>query len=231
MKKSLLIVFGLTFALLLGSCNKKLKKELDELKSDLDATKSELNSVKNQSNNNASLLGSSTPITVTINNANRQIDSVAFSGTYVFDFKWDNNSDDTYIRDNGNGTYDIYIERYGSVEGSDYVDIFIDNWDLVSPITSNVISVYAEKYMYPSDLGQTLYWWTEGYLNHASRANTLTINTVSYNPQTRYFVFDVTSNTPENWAYGSTKNPESVRFQWSGTLATYNTVSRIATSK
>jgi hypothetical protein len=233
MRTNLFIFSALAMTLVLGSCNKKLKNDLEDVSSDLDATKAQLaanqallDSIAAVSANNGALLSAGTPITVTINNANRMVDSVAFAATIKYDFMWDRPENAGYVEDNNDGTFDIFIERYATVEGSEYSYIHIDDWDLVSPIANNTVAVYASKYFAPTDLSQSLYWYTNGYLNHGSFASTLTINSFILNTTSRTLILDITSNTPENWAQGSTKNPESVNFKWSGTLVPSTHVSR-----
>src|SRR5690554_944391 len=118
MKKNITVFAGLFFCLFVGlsSCNKKLKEDMDSLERELAANKAQVEALQNQANDQSNMLTAQSPIIVNITNATRGVDDVAFTANLDYKFESDRPFESTYFRENGNGTYDIYIERYTTGE-------------------------------------------------------------------------------------------------------------------
>lgn len=106
---SILIAGAATFT----SCNKNLKDDIKDLKNQVDTLKKHNSELQEQVNGIESALGSNEPIAVTStfvddNNTTRTIKE-------VYKFK-SSGAETQSLRENGDGTYDIYIERFSDVE-------------------------------------------------------------------------------------------------------------------
>jgi hypothetical protein len=137
--KKLLIIFGVLIAGSPFVSCKKLKDDIKDLQSQVNDLKEKNSNLKDQLDGIASAIGSNEPITATTtfednNGATRTISS-------VYKFK----SIDYYTQsmfNNGNGTYNIYIERFADVnwnEGS-WVEF------TYNPTTKTATNISANHY-------------------------------------------------------------------------------------
>jgi hypothetical protein len=106
MKKSLLIIGALLVGTsFFSSCNNKLKD-------DIDAMEKEIADLKNKQEETKAILGANEPITATTT----FVDDDGVTRTITQTFKFKANDDYTqYLGENENGTYTVYIERFGDV--------------------------------------------------------------------------------------------------------------------
>ncbi|MCU0431608.1 MAG: hypothetical protein MUF42_16725 [Cytophagaceae bacterium] len=113
MKKILTLALASTLALSLGSCNKKIKEDLEELENSVSDQKSKNESLQNQVNElNSALLN--TPISFTFSTSSGS-SNVSIADSYsLSEGSAYNNS---YFSDNGNGTYTINVNRNNDLEG------------------------------------------------------------------------------------------------------------------
>lgn len=156
MKK--LFITLLIAPLIFASCNKKLKKEMDELEQEVAAQKAQSENLQaqntnlqNQINNVNSLLGSNEPVTITTTFQDNS--NITRNVSNVFSFKSSNYSTQ-YMQENGNGTYDVYIERFGDVEWEEGARLSF----VYDPSNGAITSPYMTHYWS---------WNISGYNNYA----------------------------------------------------------------
>jgi len=103
-----LIIFSALIAgtLLFSSCNKNLKDDIKDLKKQNSELQEKLNGIANA-------IGSDEPITSTTTFKDR--DNVARTITGTFNFKSSGRSTQSLVK-YPDGTYEVYIERYGSLD-------------------------------------------------------------------------------------------------------------------
>lgn len=231
MKKNFLKTTGFLAAILLSvtACN---KDDIDDLQGDVSTNGDNIETLDELITNGDGIYGSVT--------GNRGSDSVAFSFDFSHTFMWDHSYNNTYVYDNGDGTYDFYIERYGDVTGDTYSEISITNYAPpgtssggASPLKAGVPStpsanVYAQiqDFVQANDINKTLEFEAEGYSNCCG--NTLTVNTLEYNETTKVLNVSVTINSPEDDSDNSTRNPGTITLSFNGPLSWGNTTYRLA---
>ena len=136
--KKLSIIF-LAFPLLFSSCNKKLKNDLNDLEKSVQEQKDLNAGLQNQVNNVNSLLGSNEPmIAITTFKDDNNVDR-SVSNTYSFKA---GNYSTQYMEDNGDGTYDVYIERFSDVEWHEGASIGFT----YDPVTKAITAPYIQHY-------------------------------------------------------------------------------------
>ncbi len=115
MKKTTLIVISALMIVsgFLTSCNKKLKEDIKELDSQVSDLKTKNDQLQGQIDGVNSILGSNEPITATTSFVDD--DGVTRTWTDTYKFKSGNNSTQS-MEANGDGTFDIYIERFSDVD-------------------------------------------------------------------------------------------------------------------
>jgi hypothetical protein len=114
MKKSLVILSLLVAgSTLFSSCNKKLKDDIKDLKQQVDELKKHNSELQEQVNGVENILGSNEPIIATTTFTDNNNTTRTVVGAYKFKA---GNSSTQRMYDNGDGTYDIYIERFSDVE-------------------------------------------------------------------------------------------------------------------
>jgi outer membrane murein-binding lipoprotein Lpp len=115
MKKVTLLFLSASLmgATLLTSCNKKLKEDIKDLDSQVSDLKSQNEALQNQANTISAAIGSNEPITATTTFVDDNGATRTWTDTY--NFKAGNYSTQ-YMEANGDGTFDIYIERFSDVD-------------------------------------------------------------------------------------------------------------------
>jgi outer membrane murein-binding lipoprotein Lpp len=115
MKKIVLLFLSASLmgATLLTSCNKKLKEDIKDLDSQVSDLKTKNETLQNQLNTTSAAIGSNEPITATTSFVDDNGATKTWTDTY--NFKAGNYSTQ-YMEDNGDGTFDIYIERFSDVD-------------------------------------------------------------------------------------------------------------------
>lgn len=217
MKKNFLRTTGLLAAtvIMFSSCN---KKDIEELQSDVDAQNGNIQNLQQ-------VIPTDAGITGTIK-GNRGADSVAFTINYDHSFRWDTENDASYLEDNGDGTYDIFIERYASTSSSEYSYIEVYDYDPTIGISSAEVYAYIEESQQADDIQKTLNFWQEGY-NYCC-GNQITVNSFNLNLDSKAFSISLAINSPEDDGYNSTDNPTTVTMNYSGTLSWEETTYRKA---
>jgi len=121
MKKVLLILsLFVAGTAALTSCNKALKKDvkdLDQQVADLQAQNAQLQA---QANTTSAVLGANEPITATTTFLDDNDSARTVTDTYYFKA---NNYSTQYIEDNGDGTFDVYIERFSDVDWNEGIEV------------------------------------------------------------------------------------------------------------
>lgn len=114
MKRSL-IVFGImiTGSAFFSSCNKNLKDDVKDLQQQVEELKKRSSELRDQAKAAGNAVGTDEPITATTTFTDNSNNTRTIKGTYQFK---SGNSGTQYMVNNENGTYDIYIERFGDVE-------------------------------------------------------------------------------------------------------------------
>ncbi len=217
MKKIFLTTVGFlaATALTLTSCN---KKDIEELQSKTD-----------EQNTNIQVLddvitqGDGIALSV---NGNRGIDSVAFSFSRTYTYMSSSHHKVSYVYDNGNGTYDFYIERSDDITEEDYCEITIEDYNPTIGASSASAYVYLEAQHEANDINSTLDFWQQGYSYCCG--NQVEINSISFNEDTREFSVSLTMTSIDEDGYSSTDNPVTTTISFSGTLSWENTVSKMS---
>lgn len=119
MKKTV-IIFSLLVAgtILFPSCNKNLKDDIKKLKGQVDELKKDNQELQDQINGIDSILGSNEPISVMTTYIDDNGATRTVSGIYKFKTA---NAYTQWMIDNGDGTYDISIGRFGDVLAQEIV--------------------------------------------------------------------------------------------------------------
>ncbi len=121
------------------SCNKKLKKEMDELEKQLQEQKAQNATLQTQINGVASLLGSNEPMTVST--SFKYDNGITRTHSDVYSFKANNYYTQSIV-DNGDGTYGIRIERFLDVDWNEAAEIEFTYISSTKAITDASISHY-----------------------------------------------------------------------------------------
>lgn len=147
-------------------------------------------------------------------------DSTSFVIDYIHAYEYD--WDETWYDDNGDGTYDIFIERYADENWSNYSYIEIDDYN---PLTKNgSIETYIEAYGHASD-GRSIYYWGYGDQDMYNA----TINNINFDPISGDIDIQLTTYTMEDdYNISSTGNLGSFTQSYSGQLKSSNVVSKIS---
>ena len=135
MKKIFILFTALTvLSVLSTSCNKKLKENMEELEADLADQKSKNETLQGQVNTLNDVLVR-TPMTVNFSTTDGDGNTVSFGGSYAFVYGSDQGY--SYMVDNEDGTYYIYIWR-GADLGTDYSGRISFTYDKNTGTSSNI---------------------------------------------------------------------------------------------
>lgn len=163
---------------------------------------------------------------------NTRDDSTAFSFNYLFPYEYGWNY--SWWEDNGNGTVDIYVERYKDDDYDTYAYIEIDNWDPSTPLSTASYEIYMEDY-FRLENGKTLNYW--GGADDGDNGGNITVDDISLNQNTGKFTISLTIDFVEttqnnskvsgaSYTYNSTYNPGKMTMQYSGTLLSDDVISK-----
>lgn len=111
-----IVLISLAVLALSTGCNKKLKKEIEEM----DQKIQELESKQNQTSH---LLGSDEPISLSFYTSVNTNKTINLDQNFYFKA---GNFNTQYLEDNGDGTYEVYIERWEDLNGNSYSFIEFD---------------------------------------------------------------------------------------------------------
>jgi hypothetical protein len=209
-------------ATLLTSCNKKLKEELNDLEKSVNDEKAKNEALQNQLNTlngqvdtingqvgtiNGVLIRK--PISMTFSTSNS---TGALSHTASYPFVYGSDYGYSYIEDNGNGTYYVYVERAGDL-GTDF-DVVIEF--TYNPTTNTVTFPYLQTQGYFSN-GNYFYAEFNGSTNITQ---TITVSSFNFNAGTISFTYSgSTTAAYSNNAY--TNQPMTATASYSGPMAKY----------
>jgi len=225
MKKLLYLSFAvLVAAASLSSCNKKLKKELDELETSVNDLKSKNTTLENSLNNANSTLNNvnsafetNNPINWTFNgNDGPTAVSRSYSAKYLVESK----SDDQYIQYTGGDVWRLYVEKSEDFEDSDYA-----YFNLYKNVATGALATGRRQEFYGDHYdayngGEDI----EGYAVLNSDGSVLDNSVITLNR------FDLNTTTGEvsidlNWSidgYTFSSGTESGTASWAGTCFIYN---------
>ena len=197
MKKSLFILTILMAASsMFTSCNKKLKDDMSDLEKEIANLKGQVNDVK-------SILGSNEPITATTTFVDHNDSTRTITDTYKF--KAGNNSTQS-LKENYDGTYDIYIERFSDVEWYEgaWVEFTYD------PQTKTISDQRGGQYWDDEDAYRD---YTRFYDEDCS----ITINSIDLKTGNISLSFSGTSND-SNYGPTANGNDYTTKFNFTGKL-------------
>jgi hypothetical protein len=216
MKKTTLFLLSasLISATLLTSCNKKLKediKELDSLVSDL-KTKNE--ALQNQANGLSSILGSNEPITSTTSFIDDNGNTRTWTDTYSFKAS---GMETQYMRDNNNGTYNIYIERFKDVDWNEGAWVVFT----YNPTTGAILGKRAGQYW-----DWNLPYGSNPYYEDGVAGCTINLTLSNINISTGEISFSLTATGDDAYATNTSYLPNNDKgattsFSFTGTLSVY----------
>jgi len=213
MKKVLLILsLFVAGTATLTSCNKALKKDvkdLDKQVADLQAQNAQLQA---QANTTSAVLGANEPITATTTFFDSNDSARTVTDTYYFKA---NNYSTQYIQDNGDGTFDVYIERFSDVDWNEGAE-FGFTYDSATQMMSNQ---WCEQYWSDNDPYGDYAYYPAGYTG-----STVNITLTSFNLLTGDINVSVSAaadvNFSTNYPYWVPNSPKtcSTSFSFKGKL-------------
>jgi len=223
MKKLLYLSFAvLVAAASLSSCNKKLKKELDELETSVNDLKSKNTTLENSLNNVSSDLNNANS---TLNNVNSAFEvnnplnwtfngndgPTAVSRSYSAKYLTQSKSANQYIEDMGADVWRLYVEKSEDFDNDDYAYFRIYK-NVVTGVlaTTNHTSFFEAQHYDAYDRGR----WIYGYAYTSNTDDAITINRFDLNTSTGVVSVDF------NWSTGSntfSSGAESGNVTWAGT--------------
>lgn len=190
------------------SCNKKLKDDMDDLEKSLDEQKSRNENLQNQVTSLNSIL-TKTPMTINFSTTNDNDEPVSYGGTYSFVYGSDYGY--SYVEDNGNGTYYIYIWR-GADLGTDFMGEVSFTYN---PSTGAVTNPSAQTRGYGAK-GENINTTFSGTTNITQ---TVTVN--SFNFDEGSIDFNYSATTDAAYANEYVGKPMTFTASFSGKLAKY----------
>lgn len=204
MFKKLRIAFIAVVALgVISSCNKQLKEDIDDLEKKLAEEQAKTQQLQNG-------LGATSCANVRMRT--NTDDDVAIDFTDQYCFTYGDANSDTYVQDNGDSTYYVYVEKYGNLD---------DNYTYISftfnPYTGEKDVDYAYFRAGIDGVGDEVRVDLDGTTDITQ---TLVINSFDFN--TGNISFSYTAVTTENYYdnYYSGK-PMTVSIDFSGKLFRY----------
>lgn len=216
MKRSFVVFSTLIIAALsFSSCNKNLKDDIKDLQRENSEMKEKLNGIANA-------LGTDEPITVTTTFKDRGNVDRTIKETYSF--KSVGTSTQSMVKQ-GNGTYEIYVERFSDVYWNDgaWVAFTYD------PTTKAITDKRGGHYW--SDYGN---YNSDAYFNenNYNTGLTFTVNIKSIDLTTGVISMDVTMAGTEEYSQGSGNVPNSnsavtTSFSFDGKLKVYTEVNPV----
>jgi hypothetical protein len=208
--KKLLIIFTAVMAItfLSVSCNKKLKENMDDLENSLNEEKSKNESLQSQVTSLNSIL-TKTPMTISFSTTNASDAAVSYNGTYSFVYGSDYNY--SYVEDNGDGTYYVYVWR-GADLGTDYYGRVSFTYN---PTTGVVTNPSAETQGYGAGAESI----NASFSGVTNIAQTVTVNSFDFNAGSINFNYSATTAVAYTNVY--TGKPMTFTASYSGALAKY----------
>jgi len=223
MKKLLYLSFAvLVAAASLSSCNKKLKKELDELETSVNDLKSKNTTLENSLNNVSTDLNNANS---TLNNVNSAFEvnnpinwtfngndgPTAISRSYSAKYLVESKNANQYIQYTGGDVWRLYVEKSEDFNDSDYAQFNLFKNVATGALATDYSSDFYARHYDAYDAGSWIY-------GLASNSNAITINRFDLNTTTGVVSVDF------NWStIGYTfSGAESGNVTWAGTCFIYN---------
>ncbi len=156
-----------------------------------------------------SALGTNEPLSIDFESTNLEDVGIIEKTSYLFKSGGYNE----YIRDNGDGTYDVYIERFGDVNWNEGAWIFFE-YEASTQETSNES---AGVYFY-DQFGRNV----NPTFSNEYTGNTFSLDVQSINIETGAVNVSVSASTDETATNNEyTAKPMSCQFSFSGTLKVF----------
>jgi predicted small secreted protein len=188
MKKSLFFfAILLVGSALLSSCNKKLKKDIEELEK-------QVSDLQNQQNNTNAVIGANEPITATTTFIDDDGNTRTVTATYSFKA---GDYSTQYMEDNGDGTYNVYIERFSDVDWNEGAWVYF-NYD---PATGAITNKSGGQY-WDWQLSYNGYVYYSDSYSPPATIN-ITINSITMNNTTNTANISLTFSANASVAYGN----------------------------
>lgn len=222
MKKLLYLSFAvLVAAASLSSCNKKLKKELDELEASVNDLKSKNTTLENSLNNVSSDLNNANS---TLNNVNSALETnnpinwtfngndgpTAVSRSYSAKYLTQSKNSAQYIQDMGGDVWSLYVEKSEDFDDDDYAYFDLHKNIATGALAINYTSYFEAQHYDAYDGGG----WIYGYANTSNTNDAITINRFDLNTTTGEVSVDFNWSTIDN-TFSS--GAESGNVTWAGT--------------
>ncbi len=218
--KKIALNLSIVVLLLTGaSCNKKLKKEIEELDNSVSELKDknatlegQLTNTQNTLNNIDAALETNNPITWTFNGSYNGTNTI--NGTYMDKLLIDSKADVQYISSPSGNIRNIYIEKAEDFDWENYAYIDIN----VDVTTNTLISgdIWGETYVQEGG-GSDLY----GYAYTGNSPNyTLTANSINVNTSTGEVDLDLNWSNSAGYTFGYGTESGTIKFK--GTCFIYN---------
>ena len=231
MKKLLYLSFAVLVAVAsLSSCNKKLKKELDELETSVNDLKSKNTTLENSLNNVSSDLNNANS---TLNNVNSAFETnnpinwtfngndgaTAISRSYSAKYLTQSKSNVQYIEDEGDNVWNLYVEKSEDFDNEDYA-----YFNLYKNVATGVLATgrnqeFSGRHYDAYNGGRTISGYAD-YLNGTPiGGSVITLNRFDLNTTTGEVSIDL------NWSIGGytfSSGTESGTASWAGTCFIYN---------
>ncbi len=210
MKKITTIFAVLTVLITLTtSCNKKIKEDMEDLEKSLNEQKSKNDNLQNQVNTLNGIL-TRTPMSVKFSTRDNDDATVAWEGSLSFTYGSDYGY--SYIEDNGDGTYYIYIWRGGDLGTDFYAEVEFD----YNPTTKVASTPYARHRSYYSKQGSV----SATFSGTTNIIHSVTVNSFDFNAGTISLNYTGTTTG----SYGGnrfTGKPMTLELGYSGPMAKY----------
>ncbi|MDF2191524.1 hypothetical protein [Paraflavitalea sp. CAU 1676] len=168
-KPAIILGIIMSGSLAFTSCTKDLKNDISDLKKEVDSLHSSNDSIAGRLNGIDIILGANEPIVATTTFTDNSNATRTIKSTYKFKA---GNSSTQVARGYADGTYEIYIERFGDVEWDEGAAVRFR----YNPTTKAITEKRVYHYWDNADAYQDRAYYGEGYDTHEGLTINITVN-------------------------------------------------------
>ncbi|MCU0429895.1 MAG: hypothetical protein MUF42_07960 [Cytophagaceae bacterium] len=178
-----LAILGMSAWMLMTSCNKKFKEDLEDLEKTVNEQKAQNENLEGDVNSLSNLM-LSTPVSFSLS-SNTGSAAVSVSDTYSFCYGSAHSC--SYAKNNEDGTYTIYIWRGNDLGTENYLSMLFD----YNPSTGVKTNVIARVNRYLSD-GELFKGYFDG--NNGDVTTNIQVTAFNFDAGTIAYTFSMSSN-------------------------------------
>ena len=211
--KGYILILGISLAgtTMLPSCTKNLKDDVSDLQTQVDSLKKRNAELRDHAKATQNILGSDEPIAAVTSYKDDAGADKSYQDTYSFKA---GNYSTQYMVERTDGTYEVYVERFGDVEWYEGAWFYFR----YNPTTKEVTQKSGGQYW--SNASR----WFNVYYYDTYTGNTVTINLKSINIATGELSLDFTGSATADYTTNNSNFPNpgvahNTKFPFTGKLA------------